>query len=254
MRARCLWLLALGLGCGGSEVAREAEPPAPSCGVLRSYDREASPIVEARGQPTFFWETRFAGHTCRALLYGGAAGGIDQAVYDCDGLTYEAEIDPRIPCWRLAEVAARIRLQIGYFTRQPLERQWEILAGIPARGQTPGDVKLAFGDPHDVAYRQSESGGQVQVQSFLDRSGESFALDVTLIEDRVESWRIRREREVVEDARERRLQKVEEARAESAREAAATAERLHERTVDYYTRVSDGREQMRQRLVSPSTL
>lgn len=190
-------------------------------------------VYIARGKPDMFWHSLVEGKTCSVLLYSFGAGGTsaDTAVTACDGtITRKAAIDPPLPCWRLAEVAPRMVESSAYFDQLELPTQWKIVQGILERGLTARDVRIAFGKPYNTGTEAREDHTEAATLVFLDRTGEAYALNVTLVDDKVVGWKIPAERVLTPEAQQKRTQlaareAVEEARA---REQAAAAKHAEE--------------------------
>jgi hypothetical protein len=189
-------------------------------------------VYIARGKPEMFWHSLVDGKTCGVLLYslGTDAKVADTAFTACDGtVTRKAAIDPPLPCWRLAEVAPRMVESSAYFDQLELPTQWKIVQGILERGLTARDVRIAFGKPYNTGTEAREDHSDATTLVFLDRTGESYALNVTLVEDKVVAWKIPAERVLTPEAQQKRTQlaakqAVEEARAQEQAAAAKHAE------------------------------
>lgn len=189
-------------------------------------------VYLARGKPEMYWHSLVNGETCSVLLhsFGSDATVADTAVTACSGtVKRKAPIDPPLPCWRLAEVAPRMVESSAYFDQLELPTQWKIVQGILERGLSSRDVGIAFGKPYNTGSETREDGTQATTQVFLDHTGESYALDVTLVDDKVVAWKIPAERVLTPEAQQRRAalaakQAVEEARAQEQSAAAKHAE------------------------------
>lgn len=189
-------------------------------------------VYIARGKPEMFWHSLVNGETCSVLLYsfGSDATVTDTAVTACGGtVTRKAAIDPPLPCWRLADVAPRMVESSAYFDQLELTTQWKIVQGILERGLTTRDVRIAFGKPYNTGSEAREDGAQATTFVFLDRSGESYALNVTLVDDKVVAWKIPAERVLTPEAQQKHAQlaarqAVDEARAQDQAAAAKHAE------------------------------
>ena len=176
-------------------------------------------VYLARGAPAFYWHTRLGGGPgCNALLYGSSDaptgegdGQVDLVVYACGGsVVHLAAGSPALPCWRLANVAPRLVERSDYFDALPLGRQWELIAGVLRRGQTATDVYLAFGHPYNTGVEAREDGTNAASQVFLDSTGDSYGLYVTLVSDTVVGWRIPPDRTLTPEAQQRRLQALQQ--------------------------------------------
>lgn len=189
-------------------------------------------VYIARGKPELFWHSLVEGKTCSVLLYswGSDAKVADTAVTACEGtVTRKAPVDPPLPCWRLAEVAPRMVEASAYFDQLELPTQWKLVQGILERGLTKRDVHIAFGKPYSTGTEAREDRTDAATMVFLDRTGESYALNVTLVDDKVVAWKIPAERVLTPEAQQKRAQiaakqAVEEARAEEQAAAAKHAE------------------------------
>lgn len=189
-------------------------------------------VYVARGKPEMYWHSLVGGKTCAVLLYsfGTDAKVTDTAVTACDGtVTRKAAIDPPLPCWRLAEIAPRMVESSAYFDQLELPTQWKIVQGILARGLTGKDVRIAFGKPHNTGSEAREDHTEATTFVFLDRAGEAYALNVTLVDDKVVGWKIPAERVLTPEAQQKHTQlaakqAVEEARAAEQAAAAKHAE------------------------------
>jgi hypothetical protein len=189
-------------------------------------------VYIARGKPEMFWHSLVQGKTCSVLLYsfGTDATVTDTAITACDGtVTRKAAVDPPLPCWRLAEVAPRMVESSAYFDQLELASQWKIVQGILERGLTGRDVRIAFGKPYSTGTEAREDRTDASTLVFLDRAGEAYALNVTLVDDKVVAWKIPAERVLTPEAQDKRTklaarQAVDEARAAEQAAAAKHAE------------------------------
>jgi hypothetical protein len=189
-------------------------------------------VYVARGKPEMYWHSLVGGKTCSTLLYsfGSDAKVADTAITACEGtVTRKAAIDPPLPCWRLAEVAPRMVESSAYFDQLELPTQWKIVQGILERGLTAKDVRIAFGKPYNTGTEAREDHSDATTLVFLDRSGESYALNVTLVDEKVVAWKIPAERVLTPEAQQKHAQlaakqAVDEARAQDQAAAAKHAE------------------------------
>jgi hypothetical protein len=189
-------------------------------------------VYVARGKPEMYWHSLVEGKTCSVLLYsfGADATATDTAITACEGtVSRKAAIDPPLPCWRLAEVAPRMVESSAYFDQLELPTQWKIVQGILERGLTARDVGIAFGKPYNTGTEAREDRTEATNLVFLDRAGEAYALNVTLVDDEVVGWKIPAERVLTPEAQQKRTQiaakqAVEEARAAEQAAAAKHAE------------------------------
>lgn len=189
-------------------------------------------VYIARGKPEMFWYSLVEGKTCSVLLHsvGADATVADTAITACGGtVTRKAAIDPPLPCWRLAEVAPRMAESSAYFDQLELPTQWKIVQGILERGLTMRDVRIAFGKPYNTGTEAREDHTEATNLVFLDHAGEAYALNVTLVDDKVVAWKIPAERVLTPEAQQKRTQlaakqAVEEARAQEQAAAAKHAE------------------------------
>ena len=189
-------------------------------------------VYIARGKPELYWHSLVEGKTCSVLLYSFGSDGTvaDTAVTACAGtVTRKAPIDPPLPCWRLADVAPRMVENSAYFDQLDLSSQWKIVQGILERGLTSRDVRIAFGKPYNTGTEAREDRTEATTFVFLDHAGEAYALNVTLVDDKVVAWKIPAERVLTPEAQQKRTQlaakqAVEEARAQEQAAAAKHAE------------------------------
>ncbi len=173
----------------------------------------------ARGTPVLYWDTTIQGQPCRVLLYDYWSSGkqtdrpklADLAVYTCHSVIVAwRRVQPALPCWRLVEVGPRIDEHEDYFRTQNLRRQWEIVAGILRRGQTPMDLKIAFGAPYNTGVEAREDGTNAMTQVYLDNTGDAYGLYTTFVNGRLVAWRIPAERRLTPEAQARRLKAMEQ--------------------------------------------
>ena len=192
-------------------------------------------VYIARGAPEIWWRTHQGDEACNVLFYAtGGEASADSAVLTCSGtVVRRAPINPAIPCSRLAEVAPRMVERAAYFEALPLTRQWDLAIGALERGQTGTDVAIAYGKPYNTGSETREDGSHATTLVFLDSAQESYALNITLVDDKVVAWKIPAERVLTPQAQQRHAaaaasaaarQAVEEIRAEDQRAAARYAE------------------------------
>lgn len=247
MNAKAVILLSLALACATGCGRRKPNAPASSpTGALDARIKEAgdawkrySPedqalikkgdtragldelaVYIARGKPEMYWHSLVAGKTCSVLLYsfGSDAKVTDTAITACDGtVTRKAAIDPPLPCWRLAEVAPRMVESSAYFDQLELPAQWKIVQGILERGLTARDVRIAFGKPHNTGTEAREDHTEATNLVFLDRAGEAYALNVTIVDDKVVGWKIPAERVLTPEAQQKHVQLAAKQAASEAR-------------------------------------
>lgn len=182
-----------------------------SRGMVRPGLDELAAYI-ARGKPAFHWKTELDSGKCNVLLHEkvGDATQVDTAIYACNGTIEQVvEVEPTLPCWRLAAVTARVLEKQAYFESKPLPHQWELLEGILRRGQTSEDVSIAFGKPYNTGVEAREDGTNAQTRVYVDSTGEAYGLYITLVNDKVSGWRIPAERQLTPEAQQKRLDATE---------------------------------------------
>jgi len=193
-------------------------------------------VYIARGAPEIWWPTRQGSEVCNLLFYStGEASVADLSVLTCSGTVVKrAALAPAISCSRLAEFAPRMVEHAAYFAELPLTRQWDLAVGALERGQTGVDIAIAYGAPYNSGSEAREDGSQAKTLVFLDRAQEAYALHVTLVDDKVVSWKIPAERILTPQAQQRHAaeaasQAVEAVRASEQQAAARYAEETRAR-------------------------
>lgn len=200
----------------------------------------------ARGEPHLWWNTRLGQNACKVFVHhGNDPSTADVAVTTCGGRVIGInQIQPALPCWRLAEVGPRIVAAAAYFDERPLEVQWQIVIGLLHRGQAEQDVMIAFGEPHNRGFDEREDGKRAEKLVFLDHSGEAYGLNVTLIDNKVVAWQMPAERVLTAEAQQRHLEAMEKRLTEKIAKVEELAIRQHQETVKLFGEVMAQREAM----------
>lgn len=256
-------------GCligGGTRVVTALELRASVAGVnLTSLDGRLRTAVElgqiwpgatetelflSRGTPHLWWNTRLGPNACRVFVHHTQDPSLaDLAVTTCGGRVIGTnQIDPALPCWRLAEVGPRIVAAANYFEGRPLDVQWQIVIGLMHRGQAEQDVMIGFGEPHNRGFNEREDGKRAEELVFLDRSGDAYGLHVTLIDNRVVGWQMPAERVLTPEAQQRRLEAMEKRLTERIAQVEALAIRQHQETVRLFNQVNAKQDAMMEKL------
>ncbi|HSD89439.1 MAG TPA: hypothetical protein VLB44_18040 [Kofleriaceae bacterium] len=207
----------------------------------------------SRGQPHLWWNTRLGQNACRVFVHHGADPSIaDLAVTTCGGRVIGTnQIQPALPCWRLADVGPRIAAAASYFEERPLDVQWQIVVGLLHRGQAEQDVVIAFGEPHSRGFEEREDGKRAEKLVFLDRSGDAYGLSITLIENKVVGWQMPAERVLTPEAQQRHLAAMEKRLNERIAEVEQLAIRQHAETVRLFSDAMARQDEMLAKLTSP---
>jgi hypothetical protein len=161
------------------------------------------------------------------------------------------QIQPALPCWRLAEVGPRITNASAYFDERPLEVQWQIVIGLLHRGQAEQDVMISFGEPHNRGFDEREDGKRAEKLVFLDHSGEAYGLNVTLIDNKVVAWQMPAERILTAEAQQRHLEAMEKRLTEKIAKVEELAIRQHAETVKLFGEVMAKQDSMLAGLTRP---
>ena len=211
-------------------------------------------LFMSRGQPHLWWNTRLTNNkACRVFVHHTGDPNIaNLAVTTCDGRVIGTnQIEPPLPCWRLADVGPRITAAATYFEQRPLEVQWQIVIGLLHRGQAEKDVLIAFGEPHNRGFDEREDGKRAEKLVFLDRSNDAYGLNVTLIDDKIVGWQMPAERVLTPEAQQRRLEAMEKRLTERIAEVERKAIQQHAETVKLFSEVMERQEEMLANLTKP---
>jgi hypothetical protein len=168
-------------------------------------------VYLARGRPEVYWATAIDGQNCKVMVYGIGADprAVDIAVYACNGsVAHIAPMQTPLPCDRVEAVAPRMVEKNVHFSVQPLERQWQIVEGIAARGQVASDLYVAFGPPYRQGQESREDGTSAAKHVYLDSTGEAYGMNVTLVDGRVVAWALPAERTLTPEAQQRRIDRA----------------------------------------------
>jgi len=223
---------------------------AVEAGQIRPGATEAE-LFMSRGQPHLWWNTRIGQNRCRVFVHHSSDPNIaDLAVTTCGGRVLGTnQIDPPLPCWRLADVGPRITAAATYFEQRPLDVQWQIVIGLLHRGQAEKDVVIAFGQPHDRGFDEREDGKRAEKLVFLDRSGDAYGLNVTLIDDKIVGWQMPAERVMTPEAQQRRLDAMEKRLTDRIADLERKAIQQHAETVKLFGEVMARQDEMLEKLM-----
>jgi len=204
----------------------------------------------SRGTPHLWWNTRLGPNNCRVFVHHtGDPSLADLAVTTCGGRVIGTnQIEPALPCWRLAEVGPRIEAKMEYFEGRPLDIQWQIVIGLMHRGQAEQDVVIGFGEPHNRGFQEREDGKRAEDLVFLDRSGDAYGLHVTLIDNKVVGWQMPAERVLTPEAQQRRLEAMEKRLTEKIAQLEALTIKQHQETVALFNKVNEKQDAMMEKL------
>lgn len=254
---------------GGSRTVTALELRAGVAGIrFGALDPRARAAIEAgqiwpgasevelflsRGQPHLWWNTRLANKACRVFVHHTGDPNIaNLAVTTCGGRVIGTnQIEPPLPCWRLADVGPRITEAVAYFEQRPLAVQWQIVIGLLHRGQAQKDVLIAFGEPHNRGFDEREDGKRADKLVFLDRSGDAYGLNVTLIDDKIVGWEMPAVRVLTPEAQQRRLEAMEKRLTERIDELERKAIEQHAETVKLFQDVMARQDEMLANLTKP---
>ena len=166
-------------------------------------------VYLANGLPAFYWNTQIADSRCRVLLYGILGEpNIDTAVYTCDNeIVHIGPVQPRLPCWRVEEVAPRAIEHAQHFDAAEVEQQWDILYGLLRRGQSMNDVEISFGTPYRTGTEAREDGTNAANHVYLDNTGDAYATYLTFVDRTLRGWRFPPDRRTYGGDRPRELGK-----------------------------------------------
>lgn len=204
-------------------------------------------VYLARGQPIVWWQTASEGGPCKVFVQASLqdASLADLSVTTCGGTVAQvAPIQPALPCWRLAGVAPRIAAESAFFDGLPLERQWQLVAGILRRGQSSREIAIALGQPHNRGLEEREDGVRADEQVFLDSSGDAYGLRVTLVDDRVVGWKVPSERRLTPEAEQRRLTAIEQRLTAKLTELEQRSIQQHAETMAQFDQVMRNQDSM----------
>lgn len=238
-------------------VALAALPPTNRAALERGQvwvGASEADVFIARGAPKLWWRTQVDDTACAVIVSADphTPSEAREAITLCGGLVAQvAPIEPALPCWRLAEVGPRVAAEATYFEALPLRRQWQIVAGMLERGQAERDVRIAFGEPYATGFDEREDGQRADQLTFLDRSGDAYGLNVTLVRDRVVGWQMPVRRELTAEAEQRRLDAIEQRLTAKLADLEAIAIQQHRETVALFGQVMDNQDRMLAELERP---
>jgi hypothetical protein len=112
---------------------------------------------------------------------------------------------------------------------------------------------IAFGEPHNRGFDEREDGKRAAKLVFLDRSGDAYGLNVTLIDDKVVAWQMPAERVLTPEAQQRHLQAMEQRLTERIAEVERKAAQQHAETVKLFNDVMARQDEMIAQLTKPPT-
>ncbi len=201
----------------------------------------------AHGLPAFYWNVSIDEQPCRVMMYGVLGNEeVDTTVYTCNGLvTHIAPAEPRLPCWRLSEVAPRAIERAPHFDGAGIERQWEILHGLLARGQSMDDVYIGFGDPFRAGMEAREDGTNADQHVYLDSTGDAYALYLTFVTRELRGWRFPPDRQLTPQAQQRRLDAMEQRMMDQLREMEQASIARHQAEMSRMNTIQENQQQIR---------
>jgi hypothetical protein len=209
----------------------------------------------ANGQPAFYWNTNIDETRCRILLYGVLGHEeVDTAVYTCNGnITHIGPVQPRLPCWRLEEVAPRAIERAQHFDAAQVDRQWEILHGLLQRGQSVDDVYIAFGEPYRTGSEAREDGTDALQHVYLDGSADAYALYLTFVDRSLRGWRFPPDRQLTPEAQQRRLDAMEQRMVDQMNEIERQSIARHQAEMQHLNVIQDNQAQIRTDIANART-
>lgn len=201
----------------------------------------------ANGLPAFYWNTQIEDDSCRVLLYGMLReDNIDTVIYSCNNvITHIGPVSPRIPCWRLEEVAPRAIEGARHFDRADVQRQWEILYGLLRRGHSQRDVGISFGPPFRTGLEAREDGTTANEAVYLDSTGDAYATYLTFVDESLRGWRFPAERVLTPQAEQRRLDAMEGRMRDQMRDMERASIARHQAEVAHLNRIQENQEEIR---------
>lgn len=204
-------------------------------------------VYLANGLPAFYWNTQIADSRCRVLLYGILGEpNIDTAVYTCDNeIVHIGPVQPRLPCWRVEEVAPRAIEHAQHFDAAEVEQQWDILYGLLRRGQSMNDVEISFGTPYRTGTEAREDGTNAANHVYLDNTGDAYATYLTFVDRTLRGWRFPPDRRLTAEAEQRRLDALERRMVDQMREMEQASIARHQAELAHLNNIQQNQEEIR---------
>lgn len=204
-------------------------------------------VYLANGLPAFYWNTQIADSRCRVLLYGILGEpNVDTAIYTCDNeVVHIGPVQPRLPCWRVEEVAPRAIEHASHFDAAQVEQQWDILYGLLRRGQSMADVGISFGDPYRTGTEAREDGTNAANHVYLDNTGDAYATYLTFVDRTLRGWRFPPDRQLTAEAEQRRLDAMERRMVDQMREMEQASIARHQAELDHLNNIQQNQEEIR---------
>lgn len=212
-------------------------------------------VYLANGLPAFYWNTEIGDSRCRILLYGVLGEpNIDTAIYTCENeVIHIGPVQPRLPCWRVAEVAPRAIEAASHFDSAGVERQWDILYGLLQRGQSMEDVGISFGVPYRTGTEAREDGTDAANHVYLDNSGDAYATYLTFVGRELRGWRFPPDRRLTAEAEQRRLDALERRMVDQMREMERASIARHQAELAHLNTIQQNQEQIRADIANART-
>ncbi|MFT5357957.1 MAG: hypothetical protein ACI9KE_005194, partial [Polyangiales bacterium] len=204
-------------------------------------------VYLANGLPAFYWNTQIADSRCRVLLYGILGEpNVDTAIYTCDNeIVHIGPVQPRLPCWRVEEVAPRAIEHAQHFDTAEVEQQWDILYGLLRRGQSMNDVAISFGVPYRTGTEAREDGTNAANHVYLDNTGDAYATYLTFVDRTLRGWRFPPDRRLTAEAEQRRLDAMERRMVDQMREMEEASIARHQAELDHLNNIQQNQEEIR---------
>ena len=204
-------------------------------------------VYLANGIPAFYWNTQIADSRCRVLLYGILGEpNVDTAIYTCDNeVVHIGPVQPRLPCWRVEEVAPRAIEHARHFDAAQVEQQWDILYGLLRRGQSMEDVGISFGEPYRTGTEAREDGTNAANHVYLDNTGDAYATYLTFVDRILRGWRFPPDRQLTAEAEQRRLDAMERRMVDQMREMEQASIARHQAELAHLNNIQQNQEEIR---------
>jgi hypothetical protein len=181
------------------------------------------------------------------MLYGVLdQPAVDTAIYTCGNeVIHIGPVEPRLPCWRVSEVAPRAIERASHFDGRSVEEQWEILHGLLRRGQTREDIYVAFGEPYRMGIDAREDGTNASEHVYLDTTGDAYSMYLTFVDRSLRGWRFPPDRRLTMEAEQRRLDQMERRMIDQMRDMEAASIERHNAEVAHLTQIQSNQQQIR---------
>ncbi len=206
----------------------------------------------AHGLPAFYWNVQIDEQPCRVMLYSVLGEPkIDTTIYTCNGLIANiAPATPQLPCWRVSEFAPRAIEHAPHFDGAGVEREWEIMYGLLARGQTTDDVYIMFGEAYRTGMEAREDGTNASQHVYLDSTGDAYGSYLTFVDRTLVGWRFPPDRQLTAEAQQRRLDAMEQRMMDQMREMEQRSIQRHEEEMAHLNTIQQNQQQIRQDIAS----